>query len=34
VRMPNWLKMASRMTAKATQSRICLVKSFKFHLPA
>ncbi len=32
VRMPNWLKMASRITAKATQSRICFVKSFKFHL--
>jgi hypothetical protein len=32
VRMPNWLKIASRITAKATQSKICFVKSFKFHL--
>src|ERR1700674_1636257 len=32
VRMPNWLKMWSRMTANQTQSRICFVKSFKFHL--
>jgi hypothetical protein len=32
VRMPNWLNIASRMTANATQSRICFVKSFKFHL--
>ena len=32
VRIPNWLKIASRMTANATHKRICLVKSFKFHL--
>ena len=32
VRMPNWLKIASRMTASATHRRICFVRSFKFHL--
>jgi len=32
VRIPNWLKIARRMTANATQSKICFVKSFKFHL--
>ena len=32
VRIPNWLKIASRMTANATHKRICFVRSFKFHL--
>src|SRR5271154_2310059 len=32
VRMPNWLKIASRMTASAIHNKICFVRSFKFHL--
>ena len=32
VRMPNWLNIASRMTASAIHNKICFVRSFKFHL--
>jgi len=32
VRVPNWLNIASNMTANATHNRICFVKSFNLHL--